>query len=114
MTKISNIKNRPNKLAKGFTKHYERREAKGQIRISNPKHPKYNEEKERIINNLIVRGTTDKLNGYSFIYRKLIKKEHPVDKGYFKEVYVLTDSGRAKLARLKREKVLSEIETKSA
>lgn len=112
MTKTSNVENRPNKTAKGFTKHYERREAKGQIRITNPKHANYNEEKDRIINKLIVKGTTDELRGYSTFFRKLIRKEHLVDKGYFKEVYVLSDMGKLKLARLKREKVWSEIETK--
>ncbi len=112
MTKTSNVENRPNKIAKGFTKHYEREEAKGKIRISNPKHLNYNEEKSIIINKLIVRGTTDELRGYSLFYRKLIKKEHPIDKGYFKEVYVLSDMGKAKLARLKRKKVRSKIETK--
>jgi len=100
---MSNVKNRPNKLAKGFTKHYERCEKMGRVRISNPKHPQHNEEKSRIINSLIVKGTTDELRGYLFIAKK-IKKEHPKDRGYFKEVYVLTDMGRAKLRNLKMKK----------
>ena len=50
---------------------------------------------------LFVFGTFDPLaRGYN-CYIKKIKKEHPIDKGYFKEVYVLTDMGKNKLKRLK-------------
>jgi hypothetical protein len=101
---MSNIKNRPNKLAKGFTKHFERCEKIGKVRITNPKHTKYNEEKIGVITNLIVRGTTDILRGYKSLFCKKIKVEHPIDKGYFKEVYVLTDFGKSKLRNLKRKK----------
>jgi hypothetical protein len=99
---FSNVKNRPNKQAKGFTKHYERREKMGRQRVTNPKHPLY-KPKEKIINTLIVKGTLDVLKGYTFLKKKVIL-EHPIDKGYFKEVYVLSDMGKNYLQRLKVEK----------
>jgi hypothetical protein len=97
---ISNVKNRPNKVAKGFTKHYERNEKLGKSRIDNPKHPDY-KEKSSHINSLIVRGTTDVLAGGMLFLIKKIKKEHPIDKGYFKEVFVLSEFGKAKLRNKK-------------
>lgn len=95
------MNNRPNKQAVGFTKHYERREKQGRTRISNPKHPLYKSKDEMIVS-LIVRGTLDELRGKMFLTKK-IKIEHPIDKGFFKEAIVLTDSGRALLKRKKRE-----------
>ena len=50
---------------------------------------------------LFVFGTFDTLAKMYNTSIKKIKKEHPIDKGYFKEVYVLTDTGRNKLKRLK-------------
>ena len=95
------MNNRPNKQAVGFTKHYERREKQGRKTITNPKHPAYNPKEEMIVR-LIVRGTLDELRGKMFLVKK-IKIEHPIDKGFFKEVFVLTDSGRALLRRKKRD-----------
>ena len=104
--KSSTIGHRQNKTAKGFTAHYERREKLGRVRISNPKHPLYKEEKEKIILALIVRGTLDsfaKRGGVGSILglAKKVKKEHPIDKGYFKEVYVISDCGKRRLRELK-------------
>ena len=109
----SNVNNRPNRVAKGFTKHYERREAQNKQRITNPNHPLY-KEKEKLINRLIVRGTTDDLHGYSLLYRKLIKIEHPIDRGFFKQVYILSDMGKGRLKRLKREKERERAEAELA
>ena len=94
-----NLNNRPNKQAKSFTKHYERNKAKGRRYIDNPAHPAYNST----LNTLIVRGTLDHLAKTKF-YIKRIKIEHPTDKGYFKEVLVLTDTGKKRLQTMKRLK----------
>lgn len=104
MTTTSNVKQRLNKQAKGFTKHYERNEAKGRVTISNPKHPQYDAIKAPLINTLIVRGTLDHLSGNKMFLIKKVKVEHPTDKGYFKEVYILTDSGKRLLKSRKRLK----------
>jgi len=54
---------------------------------------------------LFVFGTFDTLaKGHNYNIKK-IKKEHPIDNGYFKEVYILTDIGRNKLKRLKCNKI---------
>jgi hypothetical protein len=103
------LKNRHNKTAKGFSIHEEQRKLKGRIRISNPKHPNYNPTKYKTLLKLMVKGTTDVLaGGYTFMVKK-IKKEHPIDKGYFKECYILSDFGKMKLKRLKREKLEENI-----
>lgn len=99
----SNVKNRPNKTAKGFTKHLERREAMGRTRISNPKHPNYN-PKEILVTKLIVKGTLDHLAGSKTFYFKKAKIEHPTDKGYFKEGYILNDSGKSRLKTMRNLK----------
>lgn len=102
MSKVD-YSNRHNKQAKGFTKHQERREKLGRVRITNPKHPNYN-PKEVIITKLIVKGTLDHLSGSkSFLFKKA-KIEHPTDKGYFKEGYILTDWGRARLRTMRQLK----------
>ena len=95
------MNNRPNKQAIGFSKHYERREKMGRVRITNPKHPSYN-VKEEMITRLIVKGTLDELRGKMFMTKK-IKIEHPIDKGFFKDAVVLSDWGRSLLKRKKRE-----------
>lgn len=102
MSIISNVKNRPNRQAKGFTKHYERREKMGKQRITNDKHPNY-KPKEKLITTLIVRGTSDVLKGY-WLFRKRVVIQHPTDMGFTKEVFVLNDMGKAKLKRLRRER----------
>lgn len=80
----SNVDDRPNKIAKGFTKDFERNKKRGRRPIMNPQHPDYNENLGR----LILFGTLDKLAGFKFKIVK-IKKPHPTDNGYTKEVYVL-------------------------
>lgn len=103
------IPKRGNKQAQGFTNHYERRKAKGEVTIiAHPKHPNYNEEKERILLGLLVRGTLDVLGAGKWMLTKRIKIEHPTDKGYFKEVVVLTDNGKKLYQRKIREKKESE------
>lgn len=98
----NNPLNRPNKQAIGFTKHYEMRQNMGKIMISNPNHPDYNNEKTRTILGLIVKGTNDVLSRKS-LWTKKIKIEHPIDKGYFKEVIVLSDIGKRVYKRKKQE-----------
>lgn len=88
--KFSNVDKRPNKVAKGFTKHHERNMSKGK------------ENMKPDIGSLIVRGTTDVLaKKTSLGISKRILKEHPTDKGYFKEVLILSDAGKLKLKQLK-------------
>lgn len=89
----SNVANRPNRQAKGFTKHYERREAKGRMTRANLE-----------VGALIVRGTTDHLVRAKWLYFKKVQVEHPTDKGYFKTVFVLTDTGKKRLKTMKRLK----------
>lgn len=100
---MTNVHNRPNKVAKGFTKHYERNEKLDKRRITNPKHSDYN-PKDSIINSLIVRGTTDSLSGGLSFFVSRVKIEHPIDRGYFKEVYILSNFGKAKLRNLKEDR----------
>ena len=60
----------------------------------------------KIILTLVVRGTTDILGKRSGIVCRIAKKvkvEHKTDKGYFKEVLKLSEYGKKKLAKLKRE-----------
>lgn len=88
---------RPNRVAQGFTDHEERRKEKGRSRISNPAHPLYDHDLSR----LIVFGTTDELaKGVNYMTTRVMKP-HPVDMGYFKEVYVLSKYGKAKLKRMR-------------
>jgi hypothetical protein len=94
-----NLKNRPNKQAKGFTKHYERNKAKGRTYIENPAHPAFN----ATLNTLIVRGTLDHLAKTKF-YLKKVRIEHPTDKGFFKDAYILNESGKKLLQSRKRLK----------
>ena len=83
--KFSNIESRPNKVAKGFTKNAERMKRQGRKHIT-----------DNTLLRLTVRGTTDELAGCNFLFKKTMK-EHPIDKGYFKEVFILTDAGKRKL-----------------
>lgn len=93
----SQVANRPNKIAKGFTKHLEARQAKGrQRKVDKPWIP-LADQKQYIIGNLSIYGTCDTLakrKGIVLRIAKVVKKEHPIDKGYFKEVYVLTEYGK--------------------
>ena len=95
-----NLKGRPNKQAKGFTKHYYQMKEKGRRFIENPVHPNFN----HILNTLIVRGTLDHLAKGKTFYFKKIKIQHPTDMGFYKEAYVLTDSGKRRLQTMKRLK----------
>ncbi len=80
-----------------MTLHLEQRKAKGKY---------INDKNADNVLCLAVNGTTDKLaGGYRFLAKK-VKVEHPIDKGYFKEAYILTDMGKARLKRLKIEKGL--------
>lgn len=53
------------------------------------------------IEKLCVLGTFDHLAKMINPYFKKIKKEHPTDKGYFKECYVLTERGKHRLKTCK-------------
>ena len=84
----------------------ERRKKINKERVSNPAHPKYNDQKYKIFLRLAVYGTCDVLaKGINYNIKK-ITKEHPTDKGYFKEVYILSDAGKRKLNRLREAKNL--------
>ncbi len=89
--------NRPNKNALGFTLHLEARRKKGKDYISNPKHPAYNDATCRKMGMLGVYGSFDSLanrKGLSYSLSKKVMKEHPIDKGYFKEVYIISSYGK--------------------
>lgn len=86
---ISRLEFRPNKVAYGFTKNNDRNVKAGKVRITNPKHPDYNEDKARTINRLIVYGTNDLLASSRLFKFVKVQKPHPTDSGYFKDVYVL-------------------------
>ena len=94
LTKRKNRYNlRQNKLANGFS-----RMSADTKRISNPNHPEYDDVKCRILLMLTVYGTTDVLAkrklGGSLGLAKRSKVEHKTDKGYFKDVIVLSDCGK--------------------
>jgi hypothetical protein len=104
-TQTKDFPSRGNKTATGFMVTEKRREkTTGRVRISNPKHPQYNEEKSRINGKLMVYGTCDSLARLFNYGVKKVKKEHSVDFGYFKEVYILSDSGRSKLKSMRYDK----------
>ena len=107
---MSVIDSRPNKVAKGFTKHYEQRKKQGRELVLNEKHPAYRQKTPMLLK-LMVKGTTDSLIGFTYMRKRVIVK-HPTEFGYFKEAYVLSSMGKAKLQRLKREKQRQINETK--
>lgn len=82
---INNLPPRPNRTAAGY--------------LYTSVRSKHKSKDEKL--KLFVFGTFDPLAKMYNTSIKKIKKEHPIDKGYFKEVYVLTDTGRNKLKRLK-------------
>ena len=82
---IKNLPKRPNKNAAGYL--YTSVKCKHKTKDKKLK--------------LFVYGTFDTLAKIHNTSIKKIKKEHPTDKGYFKEVYILTDFGKDKLKRLK-------------
>lgn len=65
-------------------------------------------EKFNLKEKLSLFGTLDSLAGNKHV-TKLVKKEHPTDKGYFKEVYVLTFIGKVRLKRKKSRKIRKTI-----
>ena len=77
--------NRPNKLAVGVNKTEYRNIARGKGRTSNTKHIAYNGEQSRIV----------------LALAKKVKKEHSTDKGYYREVYILSDYGKTLLKNKK-------------
>lgn len=102
------IGKRHNKLAQGMSENEERHQTKGIKRISNPKHPDYNPKYEDLLS-LMVHGTCDKLVGGTLRFmKKKVKIEHPQFMGYFKEVYILNDWGKAKVKRMKKELLTSK------
>ena len=91
---------RPNATAQGMTKNAERRKRLGKEGITNPAHPEYNREKQTVYLRLVVKGTNDALVCRLPISKR-VKKEHATDKGYFKEVFVLSDTGKFLLRKYK-------------
>jgi hypothetical protein len=94
-------------VAKGFTAHYERRAAQGRKRpfLLPPIVPTEASIKYNQIDWFILFGSLDELNRRRLLtgaISKKVKIEHPTDKGYFKEVYVLSKYGRRLL--LNRQK----------
>lgn len=56
---------------------------------------------------LAVKGTFDNLvEGFFSKISKKTRKEHALDKGYFKEVFILSESGKKRLEKLKNKKSL--------
>lgn len=99
----SQIRNRPNKTALGFYFTDERRKkSTNKQRVTF--HCDLNNEEKMFKNRLNLYGTGDLLSRTEGIYpfKKKIKVEHPTDKGYFKEVYIITDAGKKRLATVKR------------
>ena len=89
---------RPNKLAQGLTAHNERNKKRGGKTFLN-----LNSNPDLLT--LSVRGTLDVFarrqspNALS----KRVYKEHPIDKGYFKEVFILSNYGKH-LLKMKRKR----------
>lgn len=82
------IQKRDNKQTLGFRKHYGNSTCKDSIL------------------KLIVYGNFDVLHKTMFGNITLINKEHAIDKGYFKKVYVLSDAGKRKLKKYRQNKTL--------
>lgn len=94
--------NRPNKIAAGITKNELRRKKFGKPeRNSLVGYAGYTPHNADILR-LSVKGTLDELTGNTY-YMKRVKVLHPTDYGYSKEVFVLNDSGRSKLKRMRYE-----------
>lgn len=86
---------RPNKLANGFCLNDDRHRKNGKQRISNHNHPDFNKRGNyHDVLALNVRGTTDVLGRANWLQIKKVMKPHPTDRGYFKEVYVLSEAGK--------------------
>lgn len=71
---------------------------------SQKKAPMFTDKSEKQLK-LCLYGNFDALNN-SGLFAKIAKKvmkEHPTDKGYFKEVFVLSDSGKRRLRDIKRK-----------
>ena len=78
---------RPNKIAAGCYKTDNRRKG-NKSKLSNA------------ALTLNVRGTLDHLAATNFKIKK-VKIEHPIDKGYYKEAYILSEMGKKRLKTMK-------------
>lgn len=92
---------RPNKLAKGFTKNESRRKRKEWVNLSRD-NPIY--KKGYIVNCLIVLGTCDKLGRNMWLFKTTKGGAICPCCNQASKKYRLNDKGRAKLARMKRNK----------
>ena len=100
--KKSQIRNRHNKNAIGFSFTDERRkELTGKIRVRTV--VDMDDEHKMFLNRLNLFGTGDMLTKrlVSF-YTKKVRIESKIDTGFYKEVYILTDSGKKRLKTLRR------------
>lgn len=85
---------KPNKSQIGYSKQEDRIKTKLGKSVEVRSH----------VRTLWVRGTLDILARSRFD-RTWISKEHPIDKGYYKKVLVLNDTGRSELNRLRDNKI---------
>jgi len=85
---------RPNKTAAGICFTQQRQKNMGKHRIKN--NVLYDQEDKVIVLRLSMRGSCDVLASNWLLCHR-VKVEHPIDKGYFKEAYVLTKQGKARL-----------------
>lgn len=98
-----NIRGRHNKIAIGFTYTDERRKkSTGKSRIST--YADMNNERKMFLNRMSLYGTGDLLSRRETLhpYMKKVRREHPTDTGYFKEVYIITEVGKKRLATVKK------------
>lgn len=101
----SQIRNRPNKNALGFYFTDERRrKSTNKQRITF--HSDLNSEEKMFKNRLNLYGTGDLLARREglYPYMKKVKIAHPTDAGYYKEINIITDAGKKRLATLKKFK----------
>jgi len=88
------IPNRPNKLSKGLTIQMDNDKKRG-------KKVRYSDD----FNTLSVKGTLDKIGRSFWLNRKRVIIKHPTDFGFYKEAFVLSDSGKLRLKNKRREKL---------
>lgn len=80
------------------------REARGGKMVKSEKY----KQKTLLLTTLAVQGTLDELRSRGMMgISKTIRKEHPIDKGYYKEVKVLSDHGKW-LLKMKRRKLVEK------
>ncbi len=95
-------KMRPNKNAAGFTYTDRRRAKQRAMFFGGEKEERYNH-----LNKLHIYGTGDELTRNIYNTSK-VKREHPTEFGYFKEFYILNETGKRKLRELKRKRNLKK------